>query len=58
MIVQNRFQQVITFLKRGVKRLYNKEIPLKHPKQTKHIVEQLLLAYSISEKSLLQQSSA
>lgn len=53
MIVQNRFQQVITFLKRGVKRLYNKEIPLKHPKQTKHIVEQLLLAYSINKKNLL-----
>ncbi len=52
MVIQSRFQWVINFLKKGVKRL-----SLKHPKQTEHAAEQSPPAYSMDEKDPPQQSS-
>ena len=52
MVVQSSFQQIINFLKKGVKHL-----SLKHTKQTEHVVEQPPPAYSVDEKNPLQQSS-
>ncbi len=52
MVLQGRFQQVIGFLKKGLKCL-----SLKQPKQTGHVLEQSPPAYSVGEKNPPQQCS-